>query len=175
MPAPKKRINIELHLSLSATFLSLAALIVSVFQTKIAREQQQASVWPRLAVEASILDKNFTYTIANQGVGPAVIKKVTVSYQGIVYPSLYALMMRHTGPLNGGFFHRDLQSEGVLKAGDEVNIFNLARNDEALSSKLGDVVSDTSFHLRVHYADVYGNCWLLDRNKVVELSDCPEP
>jgi hypothetical protein len=76
MPTPKKRINIELHLSLSATFLSLAALIVSIFQTKIAREQQQKSVLPYLQIRHEIADNNLQIILENKGVGPAFIHNV---------------------------------------------------------------------------------------------------
>ncbi len=43
---PKKKISIDFLLGISAVFLSASALIVSIFQTTIFREQQYASVWP---------------------------------------------------------------------------------------------------------------------------------
>ncbi|MBD2700548.1 hypothetical protein IC229_07875 [Spirosoma sp. BT702] len=80
MPAPKKRINIELHLSLSATFLSLAALVVSIFQTKIAREQQQKSVLPYLQVRHQIQDNSVHIMLENKGVGPAFIRQILIGH-----------------------------------------------------------------------------------------------
>lgn len=174
MPTPKKRINVELHLSLSAIFLSLAALIVSVVQTKIARDQQHASVWPRLMTSSSVLELNFYFIIGNQGVGLAIIKSVDTFYKGHKYVTLSELLFQQTGHLTGGYLYGDLESETVLKAGDENELFKLTRNDEPLAFKLAEVVRDSSFHFRVRYADVYGNCWLLDRNKVTELGHCPD-
>ncbi|MBD2752312.1 hypothetical protein [Spirosoma validum] len=174
MDTPRRRINIELLLGISATFLSLAALVVSIFQTKIAREQQEASVWPRIATSSGVLELNFTYSVANQGVGPAIIKSVETIYKGHKYPTLSVLLFQHTGHLNGGFMHGTLEPEMVLKAGDEYELFKLMRNDEPLSSKLEKIVTDSSFHFRIRYADIYGNCWQLDQNKVTELGKCPQ-
>ena len=175
MTLPNRRINIELLLGISATFLSLAALIVSIFQTKIAREQQQASVWPRITASGGTLDLNFSYSIANQGVGPAIIKSVETFYKGKKYPTLSALLFQHTGHLSGGYLYGILEPETVLKAGDEYELFRLTRNDEPLSFRLEEIVDDSSFHFRVRYADIYGNCWQLDQNKVTELGKCSEP
>ena len=174
MPPPKNRINVELHLSLSAIFLSLAALVVSIFQTKIARDQQHASVWPRIVTSSDVIDLNFYFRIANQGVGPAIIKSIDTFYKGRRYATLSELLFHQTGRLNGGYLYGDLEPETVLKAGDEHELFKLTRNDEPLTYKLAQVVRDSSFHLRIQYTDVYGNCWLLDRNKVTELGKCPD-
>jgi hypothetical protein len=80
MRSPKQSINIELLLGISATFLSLAALVVSIFQTKIAREQQQKSVLPYLQIRHEIVDNQMTVFLENEGVGPAFIKSITTSY-----------------------------------------------------------------------------------------------
>jgi hypothetical protein len=173
MALPRRRINIELLLGISATFLSLAALVVSIFQTKIAREQQQASVWPRLATSSDVLDLNFYFTISNQGVGPAIIKSVNTIYKGRKYSSLSELLLQQTGRLDGGYLYGNLEQEMVLKAGDEYELFKITRNDEPLSFKLRDVVQDSSFHFQIGYADVYGNCWQFDRNKVSPVGKCP--
>lgn len=74
MPVAPRRINIELLLGTSATFLSLTALVVSIFQTRIAREQQQASVWPHLQDQYVVMDKKFTWSVINNGIGPAIVK-----------------------------------------------------------------------------------------------------
>ncbi|WP_461114717.1 hypothetical protein [Spirosoma jeollabukense] len=73
MAQARRRINIELLLGISATFLSLAALVVSIFQTKIAREQQQKSVLPYLQVRHQIKNNGIAIFLENEGVGPAFI------------------------------------------------------------------------------------------------------
>ena len=80
MSVPKRSINIELLLGISATFLSLAALVVSIFQTKIAREQQQKSVLPYLQIRHEISNNQLVIYLENEGVGPAFIKSFVTSY-----------------------------------------------------------------------------------------------
>ncbi|MFD2936927.1 hypothetical protein [Spirosoma flavum] len=174
MATPRRRINIELLLGISATFLSLAALVVSIFQTKIAREQQEASVWPRIATSDNVLDLNFSFSIGNQGIGPAIIKSISIFYRGKKYETLSLVLFQQAGHLNGGYVYSDPEPETVLKAGDELDLFKLSRDDEPLSYKLKNVVNDSSFHFRVRYADVYGNCWQLDRGKTRSLGKCSD-
>jgi len=89
MPVPlRRRINIELLLGISATFLSLAALVVSIVQTRIAREQQHASVWPYLQILASNFDNELHYGLENKGVGPAIIRDFEIAYRGKTYKNV---------------------------------------------------------------------------------------
>lgn len=171
---PRRRINIELLLGISATFLSLAALIVSIVQTRIAREQQHASVWPRLDLEADVLERNFSLSVGNQGVGPAIVKSVDITYRGKTYPSLLKLFVEQTGPLNGNFFTGELTPEAVLKAGDMYSLYALSRNDEAMSNRLKAVVNDSSMHYRIVYSDIYNNCWVYDQGHITPLDNCPK-
>jgi hypothetical protein len=177
---PKNPINIELLLGLSATFLSFAALIVSIFQTRIAREQQQASVWPYVQVSSNHLDNDFVLLLKNNGVGPALIKKAEFGYRGTSELSHIKLLnqIMSTGTpgdslLKASRFWNDILPGDVLKAGDEIEIYKTL-NSGYLADFLGNVISDSTFQFRITYSDVYGNCWLLNHGKVTRLDDCPE-
>ena len=113
MPAPKKRINIELHLSLSATFLSLAALIVSIFQTKIAREQQQKSVLPYLQIRHEMANNNLDIILENKGVGPAFIRGLHIVYKNEPAPDYDDFIM---GELAEGLRKRNQLDEHKSEA-----------------------------------------------------------
>ena len=102
MAQPQRRINIELLLGISATFLSLAALIVSIFQTRIAREQQQASVWPYLQLLVSQHNKECHIGIENKGVGPALVKKSEWLYGNKKYANAQDLYLTRFGQTKGG-------------------------------------------------------------------------
>ncbi|WP_461104092.1 hypothetical protein [Spirosoma koreense] len=178
MSTPRQRINLELLLGISATFLSLAALIVSIFQTKIAREQQQASVWPYLQAGGSHEEDDFTLTVVNNGVGPALIKKVGYTYKGVSYPDQVALLdaaekkaLPDSVRLKGGHFYSSFSSGDVLKAGDAMELY-IVKHNERKASVLEKVVRDSSFHMQIVFSDVYNNCWQLDQNKVTSLGKC---
>jgi len=176
---PAVRVNYELWLTVSAVVISVCALVVSVLQTRIAREQQTASVWPRLMLDADVLERNFSISVVNQGVGPAIIRDVSIQYQGKDYDDLSQLLLNTAGRAGGGFFTATLAPEMVLKSGDEVNLFALTRGDEATSFRLRNLVyRDDSFRYEVVYSDVYGNCWKLRRSnrqeKIIQLDECPD-
>ncbi|WP_288425045.1 hypothetical protein [uncultured Spirosoma sp.] len=175
MPAPRRRrINIELLLGISATFLSLAALVVSIVQTSIAREQQHASVWPYLQVLTSNLEDELHYGLENKGVGPAIIRDFEITYRGKTYKNVRQVFYSVIGRTTSGGKGFGTVSKGmVFKSGDDMDMLFVTKND-TIVSQVNAMLGDSSFHIRIRYADVYGNCWLLDREKVTELGSCPE-
>lgn len=184
MPAPKRRINIELLLGVSATFLSLAALVVSIFQTKIAREQQQASVWPHLQADYSKTDNEFVWNIINNGIGPAIIRSVAVHYRGREYRDAYQLMneqiqlfdknTKNHKTVHVNLFYGGVFPGNVIKADGELTLGRLSEN-EGIADSMARVIRDSTYHFIVNYSDVYGNCWQLDGDKVTAIGECPQP
>jgi hypothetical protein len=168
----RRRISVELLLGISATLLSLCALVVTVVQTQIFREQQRASVWPYLQIGNSRLDQKFTLAVENKGVGPAVIKRVEVSYRGKAYADHVAVLNPELVNFTGARFFARLRPGDVVKAGEEMRLFQIDR-DNAKADRLSAIVDDPTFLLRITYADVYKNCWLTDPQTVTALSRCP--
>ena len=71
--------------SLSAMVVGVGSLVIILYQTKLMREQQRASVMPYLmmAVQAN---KDTTYlTLRNAGIGPAMLDDVRVRFKGTDY------------------------------------------------------------------------------------------
>lgn len=66
--------------ALSAVLIGICALVVSVVQVRIMREEQHASVWPRLVLAQSYSQgRRFGVVVSNPGIGPAVVKSVTAT------------------------------------------------------------------------------------------------
>lgn len=76
--ARRARIQLDRVLSLSAALVALCALAVSVYQTKIMREQQRASAWPSLYLYSSNVD-GWSREVRNLGLGPALVRSVVVT------------------------------------------------------------------------------------------------
>ncbi len=70
--------NYQLVLSVSAIFLSICGLLISTYQAKIARENQQTSVLPYLQIRHERQDNGLEVRLENQGVGPAIIKEIVI-------------------------------------------------------------------------------------------------
>jgi hypothetical protein len=169
---PKKRINVELLLSLSATFLSLAALTVSIFQTKIAREQQHASVWPYLQLGASSNGTEYNYGIMNRGIGPAIVKEVEWIYRDSVYKHTHEFIYNEIG-FAKGLGRSKMEPNEVFSPTSGVSLITVYGND-SLVNIVSKILESDLFRLRVTYSDVYGNCWRLDKDKTEKLADCPK-
>jgi hypothetical protein len=70
----------------AAVLISLLALVISFYQTRIAERQAHASVWPYVSINYDISDegekRGFTWTVENNGLGPALIQSVVISVDG---------------------------------------------------------------------------------------------
>jgi hypothetical protein len=69
-----------------AVVVSSLALFVSFYQARIAERQAHATVWPYLSIGYTINDegeaRGFTWTVDNNGLGPALIQSVIISVDG---------------------------------------------------------------------------------------------
>ncbi len=171
-PKKGRRLNIELLLGLSATFLSFAALIVAIFQTKIAREQQHASVWPHLSVTASNSDNSYDFGVNNFGIGPAIIKSVRWKIGDSIYNNTFDFVRNELG-FPRGLGRSEMRQGHVMTPNDGLALITVNNND-SLARIVADKLSGNSFNLQLIYSDVYGNCWELKNGDTNQLSDCPE-
>lgn len=176
----KKRFNIELLLGISATLLSIFALGVSIYQAKIAREYQYASVWPHLQVVYTHHNDKFTWAIINNGVGPAIIQSFALAYQGKNYQSPYHLVAKCIKQLQELEEKQDIRldisdiSPGyVIKSGGEVMLCSI-ENSVPVANAMRQIIDDSLYHFQVVFSDIYHNCWQNDRDKVTPLSDCQD-
>ncbi len=80
-----KKLKPEKITSMAAIAISVCALIATIYQTYILKQQQHASVWPRLSLLHSwhIQDDKSHYllSIENVGTGPAIIHDVTIQHK----------------------------------------------------------------------------------------------
>ena len=173
-PPPRPpRITVELLLAAAATFLSLCALVVSLLQTRIAREQQHASVWPFLRLGGQRLDRAFTLILENRGVGPALIRRVEVVLRGRPQTGHVEAIKGELQGYEGPKFYSVLRIGDVIKAGEEIRLFHVDQDDRR-ADHLQGLIHRGEFVMRVSYADVYGNCWIAGRDGVQPLSRCPD-
>src|SRR5438034_8092246 len=64
-----------------ATLVGLCALCVSAYTAHVQRQQVRAAVWPILEFDSSNAP-DIHFTLANKGVGPAIIRHVIVKVDG---------------------------------------------------------------------------------------------
>ena len=169
----KFRFNVNVLLGLSAVFLSASALIVSIIQTTIFKEQQYATVWPYMQISAFFSGDSYSYGLENKGVGPAIIKDFTYSYQGKNYSSTREVFTALFGGGAKGVGYSAITKDYVFKSGESIAILTIDMPDSLIQEYISKW-EGADLQLQVIYSDVYGNCWKLVNGVTTRLSSCPE-
>lgn len=74
-------------LSLTAMLVSVITLIIFIYQTNLMRDQNYISVLPYLSISTSSDQENYTFklNLQNNGLGPAIIESVKMTYKDSIY------------------------------------------------------------------------------------------
>src|SRR5579864_7614293 len=85
----EKRFRFDLFIALCALLISSVAAAASVYQTRVIGEQTSiisrqlsASTWPYLSFVSSYSRKYVELDLRNDGLGPAIIRAVTITTDG---------------------------------------------------------------------------------------------
>ena len=127
--------NVEMTTALSAVAVGVAALIVAVDQSSIAREQAelmertvQASVWPMVQFDfdsdQDIRNARATLSLRNSGVGPAIIRGIELRKDGVPVDNVDAYLQRNLEVTQGMRFDLDVTpgTGRVISSGEVVAI-----------------------------------------------------
>ena len=165
--------NAEKLLSISAVVVGACALTVSVIQTRIFRAQQEAAVWPFVHLEFSTgtndTDTTGTFTIRakNKGVGPAIVDKVILKYDGKEYDGsqikiLCEKMMSDygLGKLDG-IDQSSLQGI-VISANETIRYFEITDKRAAyyVAKSFARIAQEKRMDIEIHYVNIYGKKWV---------------
>jgi hypothetical protein len=155
-------------LSLAAVVLSLCAVVTTVWQTTIMREQLRASVWPRLRLGLGYVGENetqyFRVVLENVGVGPAIITDVEITYHGHHFGQLsgvFQKVMEENGVSSAAFNQFDsqvLDAEQVVPQGQSMVVLLAKANGKATAADLMKRARN-DIEVRLRYASIYGEQW----------------
>jgi hypothetical protein len=170
-----KNVRADLLIATLALLASSGATLSSVYQTHVIANQLSASVWPYLEAVYSYGSNTAQLEIANDGLGPALVRSATLSVDGHTVASYRrgidalerGFHVQH--PYSGSF--SSIGPSSVVRPGQQVALFNLSRTP---------VKGFGSFQRRVAldmcYCSLLGQCWVY-RSGPVEIRDqvgtCP--
>ena len=148
-----------------ATLVGLCALCVSAYIAYVQRQQVRASVWPILEFDSSNAPIHFT--LANKGVGPAIIRHVIVKVDGQPVRNWKEALGRILGP-GGAFGFGERHECRVFAAGESMTVFtphdpeNQPLNFEK-SNPLWVKLNKDRLRVTVEicYCLTLGECWTL--------------
>ena len=160
----RRRLDSNTLISITATIVSISALFLSVYQTILSRQQQSASVWPKLIIGNGYMknlgnDSFYRLYVRNVGIGPAVIKNVTIRHKNQSFNTMTeygrTVLQTHQALDSLAFDEQDLTDEDVIPQGETVFLFDTYKNRFAnlFINNLAD------FELTVSYESIYGEKW----------------
>jgi hypothetical protein len=167
-----------------ATLVGLCALCVSAYTAYVQRQQVRAAVWPILEFDSGNAPIHFT--LANKGVGPAIIRHVIVKVDGQSVRNWKEALGRILGP--GEHLGSESDMSGHVFAADEsITVFtphdpeNNPLNFDK-SNPLWVKMNKDRFRVTVEicYCSTLGECWTLRAGGVTsgtttEIRRCPSP
>lgn len=162
-PQAKHKMSVpELTVALSAILVSLCALGVSLYETRLMREQQRAAVWPYIEILPSNNSEGSSLNLFNKGTGPAKIHGVTVSNGDTVWKSWRELLDSLPGDNSIRFSYSTMHGR-VLASNDALEAIRMPARDAA---NVGPYLQNID--ISICYCSVYDDCWLTGIGKSPE-------
>ena len=168
-------------IAIGVTVISLCALIVSVQQTQIMKEERELmrehsrkSVWPRIewgtAKSHNLIDRSvekYAIYVTNSGIGPAIITDVRIGYKGTFARNWWDLFRLQEIPdtINTNISNRSFNNK-IVKVGETIEILNLNHNP-ALADAYYQRTKGIS--IEIYYESIYGEKWKYDGQTTVKL------
>jgi hypothetical protein len=149
-----------------ATFVGVCALCVSGYTAHVQRQQVRAAVWPILEFDSSNAP-DIHFTLANKGVGPAIIQNVIVRVDGQPVRNWKEALERILGPGEHLGSESDMRGH-VLAAGESMTVFTPrdAENNPLNFDKSNPLWVKLNkdrgrVTVEICYCSTLGECWTL--------------
>jgi hypothetical protein len=167
-----------------ATLIALLAVCVGAYTAYMQRQQVRAAVWPILEFGSS--NGPIQFTLANKGVGPAIIRNVVVKVDGEAVKNWAEVLEKILGPGKHPGEESDMRGH-VFSAGESMNVFTpYDSNNNPLafdrSNPLWVQMNDDRFRVTVElcYCSTLGECWTLRAGgrtpgTTTPIRRCPTP
>jgi hypothetical protein len=149
-----------------ATLVGFLALCVSGYTAYVQRQQVRAAVWPILEFGSSNAP-DIHFTLANKGVGPAIIKHVIVKVDGEPVRNWAEAFEKILGPGKRPGSESDMSGH-VFSAGESMTVLTPTDpNDNPLAFDRSNLfwvqMNKDRFRVTVEicYCSTLGECWTL--------------
>jgi hypothetical protein len=165
----ERRFRFDLLIAISALLISSIAAFASVYQSRVISQQFSATVWPYVSIDTTNSPSLLEMDIRNDGLGPAIVRSATMTYDGKPEPSLEAIF---------ALLRRDSRSRAaiaaVLRSGAKISVTTstptpglvIAANTQHTLIKMEGVVLMRQFRpklarfgLSLCYCSLTGACW----------------
>ena len=169
-----------------ATLVGFFALCIGGYTAYMQRQQVRAAVWPILEFDSSN-GPDIHFTVANKGVGPAIIRHVVVKIDGQPVQNWREVLDKFVGQGQHRYSESDITGH-VFAANESMDVFTPHDDD-------GKPLNDRSKPLWVEmnkdrarvlveicYSSTLGECWILRAtgggstpSTTTPVRQCPSP
>lgn len=146
----------DMIVALSAALISLCTFAVSGYEAWLQRHHDRAEVWPHVELSLVNTPEESTLSIDNTGIGPAIIKSMTVTVDGKAVRNWGDALIAVLGRAPDAFDHSTVVSR-ALRAGDHVTLIGLRRVD----LPTGSMAKFARVGIEVCYSSVFDDSWRL--------------
>ena len=153
----KRLIEPDMLVAFSAMLIGICALVVSIVEVRIMRQEQRANAWPR--VEPFVdTGQNFVMRLTNKGFGPALIRGVIVTVDSVPVRNWDDLSFKLIG--DSVTYTQAKITDTVLAPQNDIVIFK-----PSLVGEMSEILSDSigRVGIEVCYCSIYEDCWWLRR------------
>lgn len=158
----RSRLNPEMVVGVSAVFIGICALVVSLYEARLMREEQRAAVLPILELGRShyVTGDNeerwrLSLHASNVGIGPARVLDFRVTVDGRPQPTWGAAMRSLLGVDRDIRYGQSSINGRTLPPDREVIMFNLS--DEGLAPAIVSEFDRLDF--AACFCSVFDECW----------------
>lgn len=150
--------------SICAIVAAIAAVGVAAYEATTNREYQRLSVWPRLQQYNSFVTGDaYTRTVANYGIGPALIRTVEMTVDGKTCRTWSEVLRALTGKKLPGLIYSSLHHGIVILPGKEINTLKIPPGEDA--ALVSQQMQTDRLAIKICYSSLYGEMWLSDSTK----------
>ena len=165
----KRRLDTGVIIGLIAILINLITVSVYIYQARIMREQLHASSWPYLEwLMVFNEETGLKLELTNNGVGPALIKDVSMKLNGkkIKSDSLFIELLG-----TNSFPHLTSRIDNrVLSSQNSIRLFQVVNSEWA--QKIYLKLNSSNFEFYVCYESIYGDRWTTTGTNVTEGINC---
>jgi hypothetical protein len=118
----------ETFIAVAALIVSVSAVVVGIYEASLQRAHDRAEVWPHVELSTYVTPKGAALYLENNGIGPALIKSITVRVDGRPQHNWAEVLQRLLGRPASQLENSTVR-ERAVRAGDRVTLVGIPTSD----------------------------------------------
>ena len=175
----KRKISFEKATTMLVIIASLGSLFIIYRQTNLMSKQfdlqrleQHKSVLPYLTMYNTSSATNYSYTVANKGIGPALIDEINIKYKDSTYKNhdlrkFFNNVIKKQDSLFKGYSdigHSTIRSGMLIPANQSTNmIVHNVKNNKKIKSLRSWF--NNKVEIEIVFSSIYGETWVVNNHQ----------